>query len=245
MAWRLIETWDGAADWNLAVDTWLLEEPRDPGEAVLRFYTWSPAALSIGHFQRIEDIPEAAGREPGVGIVRRTTGGGAIHHANELTFSIAVQDDHPLYAGSIRDSYARVHGLIGDVLATRGVLWSLRDEQELDSERRGTGMCFHESHPLDVVWASDGGLRKGVGSAQRRKGGRVLHHGSIKLAPDPLEEGVAHVPDASDPRELAAALVPALTGLELDAEPLDASELAAIEARHLDFYRDPEWTFRR
>jgi lipoate-protein ligase A len=105
----------------------------------------------------------------------------------ELTFSIAASLDHPVYLGPIADSYARVHAAIQVALAEVGVPAEIRGERDLVSDREGTGMCFHKSSPIDLVW----GDRKGVGSAQRRKGGRVLHHGSIKLGSSPLEGAIA------------------------------------------------------
>jgi lipoate-protein ligase A len=182
--WRLITTWRAAPAFNMALDQALLEARGAP--PTLRFYTWRPEALSLGYFQRIADVPAA---ERTRAVVRRITGGGAIHHSNELTFSIAIDASDPLYAGSIGASYERIHRAIAAALAEVGVTATLRGEQVLASERTDTGMCFHESSPLDLVWNE----RKGVGSAQRRTGGRVLHHGSIKLAGSPLEGDIATV----------------------------------------------------
>jgi len=142
--------------------------------------------------------------------VRRFTGGGAIHHAAELTFSIAAPLDHPLYRGAVAASYERVHGLVAAALRELGVDATVRGARALASERAGTGMCFHHSSSVDLVWAGPVGLAKGVGSAQRRRAGRVLHHGSIKLWPDALEPGVATLAPAAEPdlaAELAAACV--------------------------------------
>ena len=152
----------------------------------LRFYTWEPAALSLGYFQRYADV---APRAEGEHLVRRLTGGGTIHHANELTFSIACDQDHPLYRGEVRDSYVRVHDVLARALAELGVEAHLRGEGRLASDVESSFMCFHRSTPLDLVWND----RKGVGSAQRRTGGRVLHHGSIKITDSPWETGVAEL----------------------------------------------------
>jgi lipoate-protein ligase A len=84
--------------------------------------------------------------------------------------------------------------------AALGVDASLRGARALRSDRPATGMCFHESTPLDLVWDE----RKGVGSAQRRKAERVLHHGSIKLGTTALEEGVATLRDHAPGLEAAA-----------------------------------------
>ena len=180
--WRLITTWNAQPAFNMGLDEALLESHGAP--TTLRFYTWKPATLSIGYFQRVSDVPNLGTARA---VVRRITGGGAIHHQHELTFSIAADLAHPLYAGRIAESYARVHRAIASALAEFGVAAEFRGERVLVSEREATGMCFHKSTPLDLVWNE----RKGVGSAQRRKGSRVLHHGSIKLGTTPLEGDIA------------------------------------------------------
>ena len=197
--WRLLETWGCEPGLAMALDEGLLLHAGP--EPVLRFYTWDPAALSLGYFQRLADVPQAqlASR-----VVRRLTGGGAIHHANELTFSIACSLAHPLFAGAVRGSYERVHGWIVAALARHGVAARLRGSARLESDRPGSGMCFQRSTDLDLAW----GGRKGVGSAQRRLGDRVLHHGSIKLGPSELEGDLALVEVAAPElaRTLAAEL---------------------------------------
>lgn len=184
-SWRLVVTWGADPSFNMGLDEALLETAEAP--PTLRLYSWSPDTLSLGYFQSLADVP---GHERAKALVRRITGGGAIHHVRELTFSIAVPLDHPIYRGPIADSYARVHDAIADALRGVGVEAVPRGTSALVSDRADTGMCFHASTPLDLAW--DG--KKGVGSAQRRKHGRVLHHGSIKLGDSPLEVGVATIP---------------------------------------------------
>jgi len=196
--WRTITTWDAPAAWNMGLDQALLESPDAP--PTLRLYTWKPDTLSLGYFQRFDEVPAAAQARK---VVRRITGGGAIHHQRELTFSISVGIDDPLYAGTIGASYERVHAGIASALSEFGIAAQPRGERRLASDREGTGMCFHHSSALDLVWNE----RKGVGSAQRRKGGRVLHHGSIKLDTTPFEGEIASVADARrgvTPQEFAA-----------------------------------------
>lgn len=190
-SWRLVVTWGADPSFNMGLDEALLEA--DGATPTLRLYSWSPDTLSLGYFQSLGDVP---GHERAKALVRRITGGGAIHHVRELTFSIAASLDHPIYRGPIAGSYARIHAAIADALRGVGVEATLRGTTPLTSDREGTGMCFHASTPLDLVW--DG--KKGVGSAQRRKHGRVVHHGSIKLGDSVLETGVATIPgDGRDP----------------------------------------------
>ena len=175
----------------------------------LRLYSWIPATLSLGYFQRVRDVPAAAHADA---VVRRITGGGAIHHAHELTFSISASQGHTLYRGSVGESYSRVHAVLVRALAAAGVEARERGSSALASDCAHTGMCFHESTAQDLVW----GARKGVGSAQRRRAGRILHHGSIKLGVAPLEPGVACV---------------AQSGLELDCEEFAPLVLDAFRAQ--------------
>lgn len=240
-AWRLVTTWGGDPGWNMALDEALLLAPGDGGEGppvTVRVYTWAPDTLSLGYFQRLADVPPAAaflGQPAPAGtpvpgaVVRRLTGGGAIHHARELTFSLSAPADHPLYRGPVAASYGRVHAALAEALAELGARAEVRADKVPASEAAGTGMCFHVSSPVDLVWQD----RKGVGSAQRRTGGRVLHHGSIKLGPTALDTDVASLP-LEDPRELAPLVLGALArraGATLEpGEPTDA-ERAAAEAR--------------
>jgi lipoate-protein ligase A len=206
--WRLITTWGADPAFNMGLDEALLESAESP--PTVRFYSWSPDTLSLGYFQKFAEVPAAAGdrdhpgRKPGA-VVRRITGGGAIHHTRELTFSIVAPLDHRLYRGAIAESYVRVHAAIQSALAELGVESTLRGKNALLSDVEGTGMCFHKSSELDIAW----GAKKGVGSAQRRRAGRVLHHGSIKLGTSPFEGTIASVSDVV-PRTSVEAFAPLL-----------------------------------
>lgn len=240
-AWRLLRTWEREPGWNMALDEALLTCGEAP--PTLRFYTWRPAALSLGYFQRWSELEPLA---RGLAVVRRLTGGGAIHHADELTFSIAASAGHALFRGEVGRSYERIHGLLARCFEDLGVRAELRGARALRSDRVQGGMCFHRSTALDLVW----GGRKGVGSAQRRRGGRVLHHGSIKLGASALEDGVAalwshaprlrpdalaHTITATFERELGCVLA--------REEPL--AEERALAAVRAAFYRSDAFVRRR
>lgn len=240
-AWRLLVTWAGEPGWNMALDEALLVGT--DSRPVLRFYTWEPHALSLGYFQLWQQFASLASEQV---LVRRFSGGGAIHHQDELTFSIAASETHALFRGEVRNSYERVHGLLARAFATLGVRAELRGRDGLASDRAATGMCFHQSTPLDLAW--DG--RKGVGSAQRRSASRVLHHGSIKLGASALEEGVAvlraHVP-ALEPVELARRIQTEFEdglGCEFSREEPSAPE-REFAARRAGFYRSEAFLRRR
>jgi lipoate-protein ligase A len=245
-SWRLITTWGADPAFNMGLDEALLASHGAP--PTLRFYTWKPDTLSLGYFQKLSDV---AGHEKARALVRRITGGGAIHHVNELTFSITAPAAHPLYAGPIAGSYARVHDAIRAALLELGVESKLRGEEALPSDVEGSGMCFHHSTALDIAWAGgDGILRKGVGSAQRRSKGRVLHHGSIKLGTSPLEGRIATLKErlvAVDLHDVARTLRASFARhfeVGLEAAVPDADE--RDDARELGKrYVDPAFVRRR
>ncbi|MFT7679226.1 MAG: lipoate-protein ligase A [Planctomycetota bacterium] len=238
--WRVITTWGAEPSFNMGLDEALLE----PGSApTLRFYTWSPDTLSLGYFQRFDDVPstDSAGA-----VVRRVTGGGAIHHQHELTFSLSAEQDHPIFQGPVAKSYERIHAALVGALSTLGLRAGMCRDQAVTSDRDDTGMCFHKSTPLDIIW--DGA--KGIGSAQRRTAGRVLHHGSIKLGTTPLEGEIATLSGSGvdlDTAQLAAVVREAFTrtlGLRLESGVPSEDEIA--RARELGArYLDPEFVRRR
>jgi len=224
----------------MALDEALLEIG---GAPALRLYTWNPDTLSLGYFQKYADVP---GTEHASHVVRRITGGGAIHHTGELTFSLTTHKSDPIYHGNVGASYERVHGAVIQALSAVGVHAELCAGAALESDRSGTGMCFHHSTPLDIAWQG----RKGVGSAQRRRGERVLHHGSIKLTTTPLEGDIATIEATSgltDPLKLIPHLLEAFTqqlGMEFtrDVPAPETRELAAVlEPR----YSSEEFLYRR
>jgi lipoyl(octanoyl) transferase len=245
-AWRLLTTWDAEPGFNMALDEALLSSaPLSSGECrpTLRVYSWKPDALSLGYFQRFDEV---AGKSEAGALVRRLTGGGAIHHRRELTFSIVAPLDHPLYRGEVRGSYERIHRAIAAALRRVGVRADLRGEGEVTSDDEASGMCFHHSTPFDLVWAG----AKGVGSAQRRRNGRVLHHGSIKIGSTPLEGPIAVLPSEAGitrPEELAALLLEVFGerwSARFSSEEPSDGEIDQAH-RRAEFFRSEEFLRRR
>jgi lipoate-protein ligase A len=175
--WRLLR--DGAASpaFNMATDEALLRSA-DP-RATLRLYAWDPPALSLGHFQPLEGFDLQAAAAAGAVLVRRPTGGGAIHHDRELTFAIAARPGEDGYPADIVEAYTRVHAALRAALLRLGARVEPRGgDAPLSTRPRAATLCFLDHTALDLV---DERGRKVVGSAQRRSGGRVLHHGSVPL----------------------------------------------------------------
>jgi lipoate-protein ligase A len=176
--WRLIL--DGEADGatNMAIDQAILEAVVEgSSQPTLRFYAWSPPCLSLGRSQHLADVDLIACRRAGVDIVRRPTGGRAILHTDELTYSVTLPQSDPRAAGgSIVEGYRRLsEGLLAGLqwLAVPAV--QARGSQQSAGEP--TAVCFET--PADYEITVKG--RKLVGSAQWRAGGGVLQHGSLPL----------------------------------------------------------------
>lgn len=166
----------------MAIDDALLEAPANREDYTVRFYRWQRPTVSLGYAQswRSGYVPEVA-RRYGMAIVRRRTGGRAVLHAGELTYSVVGNAETGPLAGGIQAMYSAIaEGLVAgfaaigvkaDVVRSRG-----------RRERVEPGACF-ASRALNELVADGGKL---VGSAQRRAGGRALQHGSILLErPDP------------------------------------------------------------
>lgn len=191
-------------DWNMAADEFLLQAAMERGQCSVRVYRWAVPTLSLGYFQTPDDIPEPL-RSAGLPIVRRLSGGGTILHHHELTYSCAVPAGHEL-ARSPKELYHRAHEVIIRQLDRWGIASRLRGTAEDD--RRDEFLCFARGDSFDVVM---GPGHKVVGSAQRRRKGAVLQHGSVvlrrsALAPQfPGIEDLAGWPVPAD--ELATALL--------------------------------------
>ena len=112
--WRLLHTENNSAYRNMAID-WAVLKANSEGKIppTVRFYTWKPSAISIGYFQSLnEEIDIDICKKYGVDYVRRITGGGAVYHENELTYSIVIPESHPQIPKNIMESYGRICGAI-------------------------------------------------------------------------------------------------------------------------------------
>jgi lipoyl(octanoyl) transferase len=177
--WRLIldPARDGAA--NMAVDEALLEATA-PGRSLptLRLYDWAPPTLSLGFAQPVADADRAALARLGWGLVRRPTGGRAILHTDELTYSITAPESHPLMQGGVVESYRRLS--LGFIAALRILGIDVRAEPVERARAAKNPVCFEVPSQYEI---SAGG-KKLIGSAQARRSGGVLQHGALPLRGD-------------------------------------------------------------
>lgn len=184
--WRLIYDSPTNGSANMARDEAILAAvSAGDSPPTLRFYDWSPPCLSLGYGQKATDADTARLEAAGWQLVRRPTGGRAILHIDELTYSIAVPESHPIAAGGIVESYRRISAAL---LAGLQALGAQADAQPRAAGHRAAGpVCFEIASHYEITV----GGRKLVGSAQVRRKGGVLQHGSIPLTGD-----VARICDA-------------------------------------------------
>jgi lipoate-protein ligase A len=259
---RLILDPPAPGAWNMAVDEVLLADAADRAIATLRFYQWSEPTLSLGYFQQYEDrFQHAASRD--AAVVRRQSGGGAILHDHELTYSLALPAAHPLARHAER-LYTAMHEAIISALAPRIATsapeWTLemrRENSDLPA-RDEPFLCFQRRARGDILALRRGTIGrppmawKILGSAQRRRRGAILQHGSLVLEKSAAAPEIAGVGDLIDvhfttteltvilPEEFAATL-----GVRYQESGLPEHlqrVVAALESRK---YAALAWTKRR
>ena len=247
---------DGAT--NMAIDEALLRRAQRTGETLYRVYSWSGPTVSLGRNQTARgryDLGLAGAR--GIGFVRRPTGGRAILHHREITYSVAA----PVAAfGSLRESYRAINRLLVEALRLHGV-----EAREADAPDRtpvpGMAPCFEAPAEGELVAGGGSGGRKLVGSAQVREGEAFLQHGSILVDDDQqlLAELASRGPSMRPAtlrelagrevtvHEFAAGFATALSAHGLAPLPLTLEDSLLEEARLLvrTRYAVADWTWRR
>jgi lipoate-protein ligase A len=240
---------DGAT--NMALDEALMARAALAEEAVLRVYGWSRPTLSLGRNQMARGRYDlAAARAQGVEVVRRPTGGRAVLHHREVTYSVTAP---VALLGSPRESYTTINRLLIHGLLQLGV-----DAREAAptgaSPKPGIAPCFMVPVKGEIV----AGGRKLVGSAQVRENGTLLQHGSILVdddqalastllvvpaqappSPATLHSLLGRAPSLDEVASALSAAIPGAESLEIDAALAHAARAAS------ERYRDPEWTWRR
>jgi lipoyl(octanoyl) transferase len=179
-AWRLLITHPAHGAWNMAVDESILEHiGRGESVPTLRLYAWQTPCLSLGHAQPFADVDMAALQNRGWEVVRRATGGRAILHTDEITYSVIAPNDEPRVAGTVLESYNRL---------ARALLMAVKEldlpvemkEGKVDSSSMPNPVCFEVPSTYEITVNG----KKLIGSAQARKKEGVLQHGSLPLVGD-------------------------------------------------------------
>ncbi len=227
--------------YNMAFDELLARAVGNGAEQpVVRFYGWAPPAVSLGHNQDDADIDRAACAAAGIDVVRRPTGGRAVFHKDELTYSVAAPADDPLLGGAVLATYRTIAAALLAGLANLGVGADMVRSEAGPAGPNRAASCFAAAGRYEIT----AGGRKIVGSAQRRIGNALLQQGSVLLA-QPQDAPFAGLRDDGRSATVAQALgrpvgfdeaVAAMTagfraawGVELDPVPASGGERAAAE----------------
>ncbi len=169
MFWRLIQDNYHDAYTNMAIDEALLQSE----VPVLRFYRWRPPAISIGYFQKLEEeINLEECKRRGIAYVRRITGGKAVLHDKELTYSFVISTE--LMPKGVIESYKLISQAILTALGDLGLRVEMKEKV---SRTQKSSLCFNDPSYYEIVVNG----KKIVGSAQVRKKERLLQHGSILI----------------------------------------------------------------
>jgi lipoate-protein ligase A len=252
--WRFLDSGTADGVTNMAVDAALLDHARATGEATLRVYAWSRPTLSLGRHERARGrfSPELL-RKAGVDVVRRPTGGRALLHDHEVTYSVTARTGDL----ALREAYAAVNALLTDALGRLGVRAGLAAPRGR-TEQPGTSACFAEPNAGELVV----GGAKLVASAQWQEHGAFLQHGSILLDDDQPRIAALTVGEPAPPTR--AATLRALLGREIGYVEVRDALAQALRAdvtsppaapsipvgtepgaEHRARFADPDWTWRR
>ncbi len=202
MELRVIYDTHHPAKWNMGLDEALLANLNLLGPT-LRVYGWAPPAVSIGYFQSMEEeVDVNVARQKGVDLIRRITGGGAVYHHYEITYSIVMEPPR----GSILESYHIIN---------KGVIKALQS-LGLDAKYQGIN---------DVVV----GIKKISGNAQTRRYGGLLQHGTLLIDVDPDEMfEILRVPEEKMKDKMIKNVKDRVTSLKHEGVDLEFEELSKI-----------------
>ena len=178
--WRLYISPPAAGAWNMAVDEAILENVvRGDSPPTLRLYAWNPPCLSLGRSQPFANANITALKKNGWDILRRATGGRAILHTDELTYSIIAPKDNFHISGSVLESYKYLAKALLTALEDLGAEVEMKKEEK----KGGVGfnpVCFETPSAYEITVNG----KKLIGSAQARQKGGILQHGSLPLTGD-------------------------------------------------------------
>ncbi|WP_436853957.1 lipoate--protein ligase family protein [Staphylococcus caeli] len=272
--WNFINTGSKDPFYNMAFDEALLNfVARGEIDPVIRFYTWDPATLSIGYFQRLtKEIDIAKVEEKGYGLVRRQTGGRGVLHDKELTYSVIVPESHPNMPSTVTEAYRVIsEGLLEGFKhlgfdASFAIPRSKEEREKLKQPR--SAVCFDAPSWYELVVEG----RKIAGSAQVRQKGVILQHGSLlqdvdiddlfdmfifknerlkdKMKQAFVEKAVA-INDISDRHITIEEMEEAFEigfkkGLNINFKPLELTDQQQQEVDELiEKYKSHEWNYRK
>ena len=180
--WRLLRTQPAPGAWNMAVDEAILElSGLGSVPPTIRLYGWSPRCLSLGYAQPVADVNMDQLKERGWDIVRRPTGGRAILHTDELTYSVCGPNNLPQLRGGVLESYQRLSEALLVALHLLGIdADTPKKSDQLISTNNKNPVCFEVPSNYEITV----GGKKLIGSAQARRKSGVVQHGSLPITGD-------------------------------------------------------------
>lgn len=269
-SWRLLLSPPAQGSWNMAVDEAILEGViQGSSLPTLRLFAWQPACLSLGYAQSANEVDLQALQAEGWGIVRRPTGGRAILHIDEITYSVIAPISDPRMAGGVLESYQRISRALLLALQYLDVPAVSQKEYSASPTAGVKGpVCFEVPSNYEITVEG----KKLIGSAQARRKEGVLQHGSLPLYGDITRITRALVyPDETTRRQAAErvstraltvetaigraipwetaaeAFISAFTtalNLSLVQADLSETELASARTLEAEKYAHPDWTYR-
>ena len=178
--WRILFDSPAHGAWNMAVDEAILEHiGRGDSLATLRLYAWAPPCLSLGYAQPFGDVDMERLQERGWEVVRRPTGGRAILHTDELTYSVTAPANEPRVAGSVLESYNRLAAALLQAVHSLGLPVEMKAGPDANHASPNP-ICFEVPSAYEITVLG----KKLIGSAQARRKEGVLQHGSLPLVGD-------------------------------------------------------------
>ncbi len=266
--WRLILTPAARGPWNMAVDEAILESVgRGAAPPTLRLYAWEPPCLSLGYAQPFADVDKERLTSHGWEVVRRPTGGRAILHTDELTYSVSAPPDEPRLQGTVLESYHRLAKALIRALHALDIPVEMEENVPALDAAKGA-VCFEVPSTYEIVVHG----KKLMGSAQARRKLGVLQHGSLPLYGDltRITQALAFSDEATRKTASTRLLARATTvetvlnrriswetaaqaflqafeselSLRLEESALSDSELSRAQALLREKYDHPTWTER-
>jgi lipoate-protein ligase A len=253
----------------MAVDEAILESTSQGiNPPTLRLYAWDPPCLSLGYAQPVSDVNLPVFESNGWDLVRRPTGGRAILHTDELTYSVCGPDTDPVLAGDILSSYKRLSSAILSAIQQIGLGVQALPKEKDSGDKLPEPICFEIPSNYEITING----KKLVGSAQSRRKGGVLQHGTLPLTGDLTRITQTLVfPDEADRQTAGERLLQRATTihtslgteisweqaaeafidsfenvLNLDLQPGTLTESESTRAKELlvEKYANPEWNLR-
>ena len=244
---RLIVDEPKSGSRNMSVDQALLKSAAEIGVATLRIYRWQPATVSLGYFQNCESRLAHA-TSSNCPLVRRASGGGAIIHDQEMTYSLALPADHD-WTSRNRDLFDSVHRSLIECLAILGVSGCSVFRESKKESRAAPFLCFQRRAVGDVVLHG----YKIIGSAQRRLASALLQHGSVLVG---QSQYAPELPGICELEPTSACTVESLIDVwpqhlagkmkwTLESAELTNFERTAAESIESEQFNNDAWTMKR